>query len=261
MLMGLETTRRFLVLALAGLASASPQVTDQDLRELARTGQVEAVRSLLVKTPQDLDASDAEGDTALMHAVAEKHDEIVAMLLEAGADPDRQNQQGETALHLAARHGRTESARLLLRAGADFETQDSEARSPLYRAVESRRADIIEMLQAAALARGKGALSRAAMESPDGTLPPRILESTPAPYPESARARGVEGTVVLMVLVRRDGSVGAASVSRGLEDSLDESALRTVKEWKFLPAIRNGKTVEVVLEVEVDFHASGRSES
>jgi TonB family protein len=56
-----------------------------------------------------------------------------------------------------------------------------------------------------------------------------------------------------MVLVRRDGSVGAASVSKGLEASLDESALRTVKEWKFAPAMRQGRTVEVVLEVEVSF--------
>lgn len=259
--MGLETAQGLLALSLAWVASTSPQVVGQDLHELARTGQVEAVRSRLAPAPPDLDAADAEGETALMHAVREGHDEIVEMLLEAGADPDHQNQRGETALHLAARHGRLASAQLLLRAGADFEIQDSEARSPLYRAVESRRADIIEMLQAAALARGKGALSLAAMESPDGTLPPRIMESTPAPYPESARDRGVEGTVVLMVLVRRDGSVGAASVSRGLERSLDESALRTVRRWKFLPAIRNGKTVEVVLEVEVDFRIPGRSDS
>jgi len=26
-----------------------------------------------------------------------------------------------------------------------------------------------------------------------------------------------------------------------------------VKEWKFVPALRNGKTVEVVLQVEVEF--------
>ena len=188
-----------------------------------------------------------------MYAVEGGHDEIVEMLLEAGASLDRRNPSEETALHLAARHGRTTSARLLLRAGADFGLQDSEGRTPLYRAIEKRRADIIEMLQAAALAQGQGALSRAPLESPEQALPPTIVESTPAPYTESALADGVEGTVVLMVLVRRDGSVGAASVSQGLEASLDDSALRTVKEWKFAPAMRNGKTVEVVLEVEVEF--------
>jgi TonB family protein len=248
-------------LVLASVAATGSEGVDQELLDLVRTGQVDAVRSLLRAAPPDLDAADAEEETALMHAVREGHDEIVEMLLEAGADVDRQNQRGETALHLAARHGRTASARLLLHAGADFELRDSEARSPLYRAVENRRADIIEMLQAAALARGRGALSQAAMESPEGTLPPRIMESTPAPYPESARARGIEGSVVLMVLVRRDGSVGAASVSRGLDETLDESALRTVKRWKFLPAIRHGRTVEVVLEVEVEFRSRMSSES
>jgi protein TonB len=61
-----------------------------------------------------------------------------------------------------------------------------------------------------------------------------------------------------MVLVRRDGSVGAASVSEGLESSLDRSALRTVRRWKFAPAMRGGRTVEVVLEVEVEFRLPDR---
>ncbi|MCG6926220.1 MAG: TonB family protein [Acidobacteria bacterium] len=235
------------------VAAAGSQDVEESLHDRARAGQVEAVRDLLAEAGPGLDAADASGWTALMYAVQDGHDEVVQVLLEAGADPDRQNPSGETALHLAARSGRTASARLLLQAGADFGLQDSEGRTPLYRAVEGRHADIIEMLQAAALAKGMGVLSLAALEAPEKTLPPRILESTPAPYPESARARGVEGRVVLMVLVRRDGSVGDASVSRGLDPSLDEIALRTVKEWKFVPALRNGKTVEVVLQVEVEF--------
>jgi TonB family protein len=225
----------------------------QGLRDWALTGQVDAVRSLLAEATPELDAADETGGTALMYAVEGGHEEIVEMLLEAGASLDQQNRSGETALHLAARHGRTASARLLLRAGADFEPRDSEGRTPLYRAIERRRAEIIEMLQAAALAKGRGALSLAIIESPEEALPPRIIESTPAPYTESARAQGIEGSVVLMVLVRRDGSVGDASVSEGLEASLDRSALRTVKEWLFAPAMRNGKTVPVVLEVEVRF--------
>jgi TonB family protein len=188
-----------------------------------------------------------------MCAVEGGHDEIVEMLLAAGASLDRQNQSGETALHLAARYGRTVSARLLLRAGADFALRDAEGRTPLYRAIERRRADIIEMLQVAASAKGKGPMSQTTFASPEQTQPPTIVESTSAPYTESALAKRIEGTVILMVLVRRDGSVGAASVSRGLEASLDESALRTVSEWKLAPAMRNGKTVEVVLEVEVGF--------
>lgn len=240
-------------LLLVWVAALGPQDVDQSLRDWAQAGETEAVRNLLAETAPDLDAADATGWTPLMYAVKGGHDEIVEMLLEAGASLDSRNDSGETALHLAARLGRTASARRLLRAGADFALRDSEGRTPLYRAIESRSADIIEMLQAAGLARGRGALSGATFESPEQALPPRIVESTPAPYTEIARAKGVEGSVVLMVLVRRDGSVGAVTVSEGLEASLDKSAVRTVKRWKFAPAMRNGRTVEVVLEVEVKF--------
>ena len=248
------------VLACVAATTTGSQDVDHDLRDQARAGQVEAVRSLLAAAAPDVDAPDAAGWTALMHAAAGGHDEIVEMLLEAGASVNRQNRQGQTALHLAAIHGRAASARRLLEGGADFELDDSEARSPLYRAVQNRHADVIEMLQGAELARGQGVLSRAPLESQGEALPPRIVESTPAPYTATARAEGVEGGVVLMVLVRRDGTVGAASVSRGLEPSLDESALRTVKEWKFAPAMRDGRTVEVVLEVEVEFRNPEESE-
>jgi len=246
------------LLLACGAAAAGAQELRPGLHDCARAGEAQCVRDLVAGGAPDLDAADGTGWTALMCAVEGGHDAIVAMLLEAGASLDRQNQAGETALHLAARFGRTDSARLLLRAGADFGLRDAEGRTPLYRAIEKRRADIIEMLQAAAVAKGRGPMSQAPLGSPEQALPPTIVESTPAPYTQSALAQRIEGTVVLMVLVRRDGSVGAASVSKGLEASLDESALRTVSEWKFAPALRQGKTVEVVLEVEVKFELPAR---
>ncbi len=249
--------KAFLVPLLLAFVAAGAQDVGQTLRDAAQAGETQSVRELLAGAAPDLGAADGTGRTALMYAVEGGHDEIVDMLLAAGASVDRQDKSGETAIHLAARHGRTASARLLLQAGADFGLRDAEGRTPLYRAIEGRHADVIEMLQAAALAKGKGPGSQATLGSPEQALPPTIAESTPAPYTESALARRIEGTVVLMVLVRRDGSVGAASVSRGLEASLDESALRTVREWKFAPAMRNGKTVEVVLEVEVRFRLPG----
>ena len=248
-LMGPSLIPLFVVWAGATVVQDSAQA----LRDGACAGRVEAVRELLASGAPDLVSADGTGRTALMCAVEGGHDAIVELLLKAGASLAARNQSGETALHLAARHGRTASARLLLRAGADYELQDSEGRTPLYRAIEARRAPIIEMLQGAALAKGKGAPSLTTSESPDQALPPTVVESKPAPYTETALAEKVEGTVVLMVLVRRDGSVGAATVSKGLDASLDRSALSTVREWKFAPAMRKGKTVEVVLEVKMEF--------
>ena len=65
--------------------------------------------------------------------------------------------------------------------------------------------------------------------------------------------QGIEGTVVLMALVRQDGSIGAVSVSKSLEESLDRSALQAVRTWRFDPATRAGKPVVVVVEINVDF--------
>lgn len=242
-----------LALALACVAAAAPQDVGDGLRRAASAGEVEAVRRLLPAAASALDEPDADGRTALMLAAERGHDEVVELLLGAGAGIDRVDGAGETALHLAARNGRRETTRLLLRAGADIDVQDSEGRTALYRAIDGRHEEVIEMLQGVALARGGGFRSGATLALPEGTVPPRVVESAPAPYTETASALGVEGSVVLMVLVRRDGSVGAASVAKGLEDSLDASALAAVKRWKFAPAMRGGRTVEVVVEVEVEF--------
>lgn len=240
-------------LLLASLATAGAQEAAPSLRDLVLAEDTDAVARLLAEGTVDVDVTDEEGWTALMYAVRDGSDALVEGLLEAGSQPDLTNPGGETPLHLAARYGRPRAARQLLRAGADFAQQDGDGRTPLYRAIENRQADIIEMLQAAALAQRKTLGSQAAAGTPDPALPPRIVESLPAPYTESARAQGIEGTVVLMVLVRRDGSVGAANVSQGLEASLDHSAQDTVRRWKFAPAMRGGRTVDVVLEVKVKF--------
>jgi TonB family protein len=243
-------------LLLAG-AAAGAQDVGQGLRDAAQAGEGQSVREILAGAPKEVDAADAAGRTALMYSVEGGQDAIVAMLLSAGARVDRQDQAGETALHLAAQHGRTGAARLLLQAGADFGLRDAEGRTPLYRAIEGRHAEVIELLQVAALAKQKTPGSQAALAAREQALPPTIVESKPAPYTDTALAAKIEGTVVLMALVRRDGSVGAVSVSKGLDPSLDESAERTVREWKFAPAMRQGKSVDMVLEVKVKFRLPG----
>jgi TonB family protein len=250
------------LMALLGALAGAQEAPDanQRLRDLSLAGPAEAVRALLSEAEPDLDAADENGWTALMYAIEGDQEEIVELLLEAGAGVDQRNGSGETPLHLAARYGRTAAAAAVLGAGADFRLKDSEGRTPLYRAIETRRADIIEMLQGAALAQGRGALSQTTSDSPLQAVPPTVVESKKAPYTDSARAQGIEGTVVLMALVRRDGSVGAVSVSEGLEASLDRRAVEAVKDWKFAPAMRNGKTVEMVIEVDMEFRLDAEPE-
>lgn len=242
-------------LALLFIALSSfTQDPDRQLRDWSASGQTEAVRKLLAESETvDVGTRDELGWTPLMYAAEAGHTEIVALLTDAGANVHSENNDGATALHLAAEKGRTEVTRILLKAGADFEARDGSDRTPLYRAFENRHGDITELLQEAAVKKADRKASVETGRVPRDTTPPKLIESVPADYTNIGLKRGIEGTVVLMILIRKDGSVGPVNVSEGLEESLDESARRAVRKWKFEPATRAGSPVEVIMEVKIDF--------
>jgi protein TonB len=63
-------------------------------------------------------------------------------------------------------------------------------------------------------------------------------------YPESARRRGIEGTVLLQMRITAQGRVEAVKVVRSAGyPELDESAIEAVRRWRFEPARRNGAPV------------------
>jgi len=244
------------VALVALLAGAAPVAQDPNLRlrDAAASGQDGTIRDLLSGTGQlELDAADEAGWTALMHAADAGHGTVVRLLLDAGASVNLKNGVQETALHLAARQGRTEVARLLLNAGADFAARDADGRTPLFLAIERGRAGIIELLHSAALVSSSQQVPVRAFSQEGETVPPVLIQWTNAPYTDEALQQRLQGTVVLTALVRQDGSIGAVSVSESLEQSLDRSAVRAARTWKFEPATRAGKPVAVVVEIDVDF--------
>ncbi len=84
-------------------------------------------------------------------------------------------------------------------------------------------------------------------------LPTATVNPTP-PYPADALQRGQEGTVRLLLTIDATGKVVAARVIRssGVE-SLDDSALRTIRRWLFTPARRNGQAVSYEGTKDVNF--------
>lgn len=92
-------------------------------------------------------------------------------------------------------------------------------------------------------------------------LPSTRLEyaSAPAPaYPREALMGGIEGTVVLKVLVDVDGKPISVEIERSSGNrKLDDAARRQVlRKWMFRPAIRNGQAVQVYGIVPVNFTLS-----
>jgi TonB family protein len=86
-----------------------------------------------------------------------------------------------------------------------------------------------------------------------GIDPPSLQREVKALYTDEARRRGIEGDVVLEIVVRRDGSVGSVQVLRSLDRGLDQRAIDAVRQWRFAPARRNGAAVDVIVQVSVGF--------
>jgi len=86
-----------------------------------------------------------------------------------------------------------------------------------------------------------------------GVEAPRLLREVKADYTEEARQRGLEGDVVLEIVVRRDGTVAGVKVLQGLGAGLNDRAAQAVRQWRFAPAQHLGTPVDVVVEVAVEF--------
>ena len=83
---------------------------------------------------------------------------------------------------------------------------------------------------------------------------PQPLRKLPPRYPLAAQERGVEGEVVLKVLVAKDGSVKRVLVDRAKPAGVFERAARaTVRKWRFSPATFRGKPVTVWVSQTISF--------
>ena len=88
-----------------------------------------------------------------------------------------------------------------------------------------------------------------------GATPPRIQGPLPVPeYPADARARHLQGVVVLEVILD---SVGRARVrgvlSRPLGFGIEEAARSAAERLKFTPARQRGRSVDAIVQVRVTF--------
>ena len=71
----------------------------------------------------------------------------------------------------------------------------------------------------------------------DVSRPPEVAEEVRASYPEEARREGIQGTVRLLVLIRRDGTVYRVRVLEDPGYGLGEAARRALERFRFRPAL------------------------
>lgn len=110
-----------------------------------------------------------------------------------------------------------------------------------------------------AVAEGGGPEKLGDAEDDREITPPVKLHTPPPQYTERARKARVQGTVILMAILDRKGAVDCIQVLRGIEPSLDRSALDTVKTWRFEPGRLDGEPVEVYYNLTVNFTLKRRA--
>ena len=78
-----------------------------------------------------------------------------------------------------------------------------------------------------------------------------IHDVAPQYPPEAGRAR-IEGTVVLMAVIGRDGAVKDVRIESGLP-ILAQAAIDAVKQWRYKPYMIEGEPVEVDSRITINF--------
>jgi len=88
-----------------------------------------------------------------------------------------------------------------------------------------------------------------------GVTAPRLTRQTKPNYSAAAMNARIQGAVEMEAVVLADGSVGEVRVLRSLdkEHGLDDEAVRTVGEWRFLPGKKNDVAVPVIVKVVMSF--------
>jgi TonB family protein len=80
----------------------------------------------------------------------------------------------------------------------------------------------------------------------------RMIRQVMPAYPSEAKSKHIQGTVVLHVVIGKDGSIGILNVVNGPAE-LTKSAMDAVKQWRYSPTLLNGSPVEVDTTISVIF--------
>jgi protein TonB len=92
------------------------------------------------------------------------------------------------------------------------------------------------------------------MVSGPGVSSPRAVYSPVANYPQAAVKDRIAGEVTLSVVVDENGRVQAVTVRRSLRADLDDSAIATLKTWRFEPARKDGRAIASRIDVTMTFN-------
>jgi TonB family protein len=85
---------------------------------------------------------------------------------------------------------------------------------------------------------------------------PRLTYTVDAEFPDAEKnvKKGLQGVTVVRLIVDSKGRPRDIRVKQSLRPDFDKSAINAVRQYKFDPAMRQGKPVAVEVSIEVNFH-------
>ena len=86
-----------------------------------------------------------------------------------------------------------------------------------------------------------------------GVSAPRVVYAPDPEFSEEARKAKYQGTVLVWLVVDREGKPSEIRVQHSLGMGLDEKAIEAIRKWRFEPGRKDGVPVAVQVAVEVNF--------
>lgn len=82
---------------------------------------------------------------------------------------------------------------------------------------------------------------------------PVPVKSVTPDYPMALKAAGVNGMVLLTVVINENGDVQESTVAKSTRAEFEGPAIEAVAKWKFRPARKDGANVKVHVNIPIKF--------
>jgi len=86
-----------------------------------------------------------------------------------------------------------------------------------------------------------------------GIKSPVLVKEVKPAYTKAAMDRGVQGSIELTAIIRKDGTVGDVTIKRSLDEDLDAEGIKATKQWVFRPGTKDDQPVNVQVNIELTF--------
>ena len=86
------------------------------------------------------------------------------------------------------------------------------------------------------------------------TVRPEPISQSSPQYPPDLRRQRISGEVIVMFVVRPDGSTDRIRITKSTNPAFDEPVRRAVQKWRFKPGEKDGKAVSTNVRIPIPFN-------